>query len=90
MLIRVLVQGVTREPSDEDPDGGGFYTARDVEAQTPEHATEIAFASVRKDRRSFENAPSGILRLLVDQLFTIDGEDAKANHGYVYYDGGEE
>jgi hypothetical protein len=87
MHVRVIVRGVTREPSDDDVDGSGFYTARDVEAQNLEHATELAFLMVRHDPRSLENAPDGVLRLIIDQVFEIVPSDANANHGYVYYDG---
>jgi hypothetical protein len=90
MHVRVIVQGVTREPSDDDADGSGFYTARDVEAQSLEHAKELVLCLVRSDRRSLEHAPEEVLRLLVRQSFEIAPSDVNTKHGYVYYDGRDE
>ena len=87
MHVRVIVQGVTREPGDEDADGSGFYTARDVETQSLEHAKELVLHLVRSDPQSLEGAPDGVLRLFVTQAFEISRSDVNANHGYVYYDG---
>jgi hypothetical protein len=90
MQIRVVVHGVTRERSTEDAEGAGFYTARDVEAQNIQHASELALLLVRRDSRSRENAPDGIVRLFVKQAFEIAPSEANDKHGYIYYDGQED
>jgi hypothetical protein len=50
----------------------------------------LAFLLVRRDLRSVENAPNGIVRLLVKDAFEIAPSEANDKHGYIYYDGQED
>lgn len=83
--FRVLVHGVTREPTEDDPDGAGFYSAQSVRAENHEHAFELAFRLVREDPRSTERGP--IVRLQVDEAFEVDCGEGGMRHGITYYDG---
>jgi hypothetical protein len=79
--FRVVMQGITREPTDADPDGAGFYTARSLQAESEQHAVESAMRSVRS------NAEAGnIVRLIVQQVFEIEPDEVQP-HGFIFYDG---
>ena len=82
--FRVVMHGITREPTDADPDGAGFYTARSMEAESEQHAVESALRSVRSNPEAGD-----IVRLLVDEVCEILPSEVQA-HGFIFYDGRED
>jgi hypothetical protein len=83
--FRVVVHGITREPTEADSDGDGFYAAQSVRAENEQHAVELAFRNVREDPRSTEEGP--IPRLAVEDAFEIDPSRLEERYGYIYYGG---
>ena len=80
--FRVVMHGITREPTDGDPEGAGFYTARSLKAESEQHAVEAALRSVRS------NPEVGhLVKLLVKEVFEVAPAEVRAQHGFIFYEG---
>lgn len=82
--FRVVMHGITREPTNADPGGAGFYTARSLEAESDQHAVESALRAVRSNPEA-----GAVVRLLVHEVFEIPPGEVQA-HGFIFYDSHED